>query len=255
MTSTLSLPDGHFLAYHKTTFAQDSTTDITIVFLGGLMSDMNGTKAMALETYCKKQRYNFVRFDYIGHGESSGAFTDGTISLWKANALAIIDKLTTGPLLLIGSSLGGWLMHLAALERPERVKALLGIASAPDFTETLMWDSFSDVIKEQIQSSGIYQMPSDYNDTPYPITRDLIEDGRKHLLLQGPIPIPCPIRLIHGMHDDDVPHHFSTALAERYHSHNVRVILDKAGDHRMSSDEILLLIYNSLEELIELLIK
>lgn len=250
MIEKLHTTDGHILAYHKTIHPHTAPPPPTIVFLGGLMSDMYGTKALALDEYCNKQHYNFIRFDYVGHGESSGSFTDGTISLWKNNVLAVIDELTEGPLLLIGSSLGGWLMLLAAKERPDRVKGLLGIAAAPDFTEELMWNVFSDDVKRELEEHSIYHMPSDYSDCPYPITYDLIKDGRNNLVLNAPISLDCPIRLLHGMKDDDVPHSISLRIAEQSRSDNIRVILDKDGDHKMSSPRMITLLYQALDSLV-----
>jgi pimeloyl-ACP methyl ester carboxylesterase len=244
--SYLDTPNHHRLAYHH--HACDKyTTPPTVVFLGGLMSDMNGTKALYLDAYCKSNGYPFIRFDYVGHGESSGQFTDGTIGLWKENALEIIDRLTQGKLILIGSSLGGWLMLLAALERPERIHALIGIASAPDFTEALMWDVFTDGQKQALLEKGIIDLPSDYSDHPYPITRALIEEGRKHLLLEAPIPLTCPLTLIHGMKDDDVPFDFSLRIAKVFQGEKVKTILLKDGDHRMSDEGTLQVIVGELE--------
>lgn len=248
----LTAQNGDQLAYHKAK-AQKKSSIPNIIFLGGLMSDMNGTKAVALEAFCKGQDYNFIRFDYMGHGESSGKFEDGTISRWKANALEIIDNLTEGKTLLIGSSLGGWIMLLAALERPEKIAALIGIASAPDFTEELMWEQFDESVRQQIIEQGIYHMPSEYGDCPYPVTKALIEDGRKNLLLQNTINLHCPVRLLHGMKDDDVPYSISVRIAEQLSTQDVEVTLIKSGDHRMSDDYTIKILCKTLQETLAIL--
>ena len=177
----LALPGGGRLAYHRSPGQGPG-----LVFLGGFMSDMTGSKATHLEAFARRRGQAFLRFDYRGHGQSSGAFRDGTIGAWRDDALAALDHLTDGPQILIGSSMGGWLMLLAALERPTRVAGLVGIAAAPDFTETLMWPAFSSEIRETLARDGVYLAPSEYGDDPYPITMDLITDGRDHLVLNGP---------------------------------------------------------------------
>lgn len=212
---------------------------------------MTGTKATALEQFCSEKGYNFIRFDYIGHGKSSGKFTDGTIGIWKDNVLAVIDQLTQGKQILVGSSLGGWLMFLAALERKERIAGLIGIAAAPDFTEDLIWDKMDDEAKAELMEKGIYHMESDYSDDAYPITKELIEEGRKHLILRGNIHIDCPVRLLHGMLDEDVPSHFSIMLGEQLTTDNMCVNLVQNGDHRMSTPENIELLCGTLEEMME----
>jgi pimeloyl-ACP methyl ester carboxylesterase len=224
--------DGETIAYHRLAGRRP-----TVVFLGGLMSDMTGTKALHLEGFARARGQAFVRFDYFGHGASSGAFTDGTIGRWAEDAVAVVDALTEGPLVLVGSSMGGWAMLLTALARPARVAALVGIAAAPDFTENLMWDGFDEAVRETLRRDGLYHMPSDYGEEPYPISLGLIEDGRRHLLLRGPIAIACPVRLLHGMADADVPYGTSLRLAERLESRDVTVTLVKAGDHRLSAPD------------------
>ena len=164
------------------------------MFLGGLMSDMSGTKAIALESRCRAAGRAFVRFDYLGHGESSGRFIEGTIGRWHADTLAVLDEIARGPQILVGSSMGGWQMLLAARARPERIVGLIGVAAAPDFTEDLMWDQFDDAAKARIRADGILYLPSEYEDTPYPISFALIEDGRDHLLLRSPLEL---LSLIH----------------------------------------------------------
>ncbi len=202
--------------------------------MGGLMSDMSGSKALALEAHCRAARRAFIRFDYTGHGESSGQFTDGTIGRWHADSLAVVDGIAKGPQILVGSSMGGWQMLLAARARPERVAGLIGIAAAPDFTEDLMWQQFDDAAKAKIHADGILHLPSDYEDTPYPVTLGLIEDGRDHLLLRSPLALTCPIHLTHGMADKDVPWQTALNIAAAVTSEEVSVTLVKGGGHRLS---------------------
>lgn len=198
------------------------------------MSDMTGTKAVALEQFCRARGQAFLRFDYQGHGQSSGKFEEGCIGTWSEDAIAALDALTEGPQILVGSSMGGWIMLLAALARPDRVAGLVGIAAAPDFV-TRMWEEFTPAMQRAILTEGVYRAPSQYSATPYAITHKLIEDGRRHLLLGKPIPLRCPVRLLHGMKDPDVPWDTSLALAGALESTDVDVIFAKEGDHRLST--------------------
>lgn len=200
------------------------------------MSDMTGTKATTLEAHCRGQGRAFLRFDYQGHGQSSGRFEDGTIGLWAADAIEALDRLTEGPQILIGSSMGGWIMLLVALARPRRVAGLIGIAAAPDFVVP-MWEGFSPDIRRQIEQEGVYRAPSQYSPTPYAITKALIEDGRTRLLLDRPLALDCPVRLLHGMKDPDVPWETSIRLSAALISADVETILVKEGDHRLSRPE------------------
>ena len=233
---TLVRPDGESLAYCRTPSGADQTAP-GIVFLGGFKSDMTGTKALALEAFAQARGQGFLRFDYFGHGASSGKFEDGCIGRWAEDSIAALDALTEGPQILVGSSMGGWLMLLTALARPDRVAGLVGIAPAPDFTEDLMWAEFPEAIRQTILTEGRYARPSEYSDDPYVITRKLIEDGRNHLLLRGPIPLTCPVRLLHGMRDPDVPYAVSLRLAEALAGTDVSVTLVKDGDHRLSHEQ------------------
>ena len=210
-----------------------------VVFLGGFRSDMTGAKALALEGFCQGRGQSFLRFDYSGHGASGGEFTDCTVSTWLDDSLDVLEKLTEGPQILVGSSMGGWMMLLAALRRPERVAGLVGVAAAPDFTEELMWPNMAAPTRKKLMKDGVVYRPSAYGDGPYPITKALIEDGRNHLLLGAPIPIRCPVRLLHGMADQDVPWSYSQRLADRLESEDVTVTLFKKGGHRLAEpDEI-----------------
>lgn len=225
----LTRGEGVTIAYHRSPGRGPG-----VMFLGGFMSDMTGTKAVALETFCRARGQAFLRFDYQGHGQSSGRFEEGSIGTWSEDAIAALDALTEGPQILVGSSMGGWIMLLAALARPARVAALVGIAAAPDFV-TRMWDEFTPEIRRTIVTEGVYRAPSQYSAVPYAITHRLIEDGRRHLLLDKPIPLRCPVRLLHGMKDPDVPWDTSLALAGALESTDVDVIFAKEGDHRLST--------------------
>ena len=230
----LSRPDGTTIAYHKTAGDKTGKRAPGLIFLGGFMSDMTGTKALALEAHAQATGQDFLRFDYLGHGASSGRFEDGTIGRWTEDAIAVLDALSEGPQILVGSSMGGWIMLLAAAARPDRIAGLVGVAAAPDFTETLMWQRFSPEIRATMERDGVYYEPSEYNPEPYAITMELIVEGRNHLLMDAPIPISCPVRLIHGTADPDVPWKLSLDLTDRLDSADVEVTLVKDGGHRLS---------------------
>ncbi|HXO00827.1 MAG TPA: alpha/beta hydrolase [Stellaceae bacterium] len=220
-----------------------------IVFLGGFRSDMTGTKALFLEGYCRRQGRAYVRFDYFAHGESSGDFADGTISRWRDDAVAVIDSLTEGPQILVGSSMGGWITVLAALARKERVAALVGIAAAPDFTSDLLPQRLSEAQRRTLRDEGSIVLPSSYDPAGYLYTRALVEDGDRNLVLRGDIALSCPARLLHGMADESVPWQQSLKLAERLSSADVTLTLVKDGDHRLSRDEDLARLARVLDEL------
>lgn len=220
------------------------------MFLSGFMSDMTGTKAVALEEWAVGQGLAYTRFDYQGHGASSGRFADGTIGLWADDALAVLDAVTSGPQILVGSSMGGWMMLLTALRRPERVAGLVGIAPAPDFTDDLMWDLFDEDIRRAIREEGVWLRPSEYGPEPQPITRALIEDGRNHLLLRGPIGVTAPVRVLHGMRDPDVPWQRSLTLAEKLATDDVRLTFVKDGDHRLSRPQDIALLCRTVADLV-----
>lgn len=207
-----------------------------VMFLTGLRSDMSGGKAVALEAMCKRQGRAFLRFDYSGHGLSEGKFEEGTVGAWRADALDVLDALTQGPQILVGSSLGGWIMLLAALARPERIAGLVGIAAAADFATRLMTTRFDAVQRDAMARDGRVAIPSAYSSEPTIFTKQLIEDARTHALLGAPIPLTLPVRLIHGTADPDVPYSLSLEIAEKLASSDVEVLLVKDGDHRLSSE-------------------
>jgi pimeloyl-ACP methyl ester carboxylesterase len=218
-----------------------------LFWLGGFHSDMKGTKAAALDDFAREQGRACVRFDYSGHGESGGAFAEGTIGRWYEDALAVYRRFCRGPQIVVGSSMGGWIALLLARElaRQRReapapdaaaapVAGLVLIAPAPDFTEELMWKSFSPEIRSQIETTGSWLRPSEYGEEPYPITRDLIEDGRRHLVLGGTIDVGCPVRILQGAQDPDVPWQHAFTLTAHLPADDVVLSLIQDGDHRLS---------------------
>ena len=219
------------------------------VFLPGYKSDMTGAKALETEAFCQTHGLACLRLDYSGHGASGGRFEDGAIGRWTDDALFLIDRLTAGPIVLIGSSMGGWIGLLAAIARPERVAGLIGIAAAPDFTEELMWQSMTPDEQQTILRDGVLHVPSQYGD-PYPVTRALIEDGRTRRLLDRPIPLACPVRLLQGQRDPDVPWQTALRIAERLESDDVQITLIKDGDHRLSRPQDLALLRRALAALL-----
>ena len=217
-----------------------------IVFLGGFRSDMTGTKAVFLEGWARERGQAFLRFDYSGHGASSGAFTDGSIGDWVEDARAVLS-LTDGPQILVGSSMGGWIALLLAREIPERVAGLVGIAAAPDFTEDAMWAGFSEAQKADLMR-GQVTLPSDYADVPTVITRHLIEDGRTRLVLRSPLDLACPVRLLHGTRDADVPPATALRLLDHATGPDIRLTLVKGADHRFSTPNCLALIASAIAD-------
>jgi len=241
----LARPDGATIAYHRLAGKGPG-----IVFLGGFRSDMTGTKALFLEDYCRQHGRAYVRFDYFAHGTSSGDFSQATIGRWREDAIAIIDSLTAGPQILVGSSMGGWIMLLAALARRERIAALVGIAGAPDFTEELLWPRLTPLEREEISERGSVVLPTPFDPGGYLYTRALIEDGKRHLLLRGPIALDMPVRLLHGLRDASVPWQLSLRLAERLTSYDVAVTLIKDGEHRLSREPDLARLAQTLDALL-----
>ncbi|MFN7180283.1 alpha/beta fold hydrolase [Hyphomonas sp.] len=226
-------PEGRRLAYRRVRAAAGSPT---FVWLCGFKSDMSGGKAQAVEAWSKAHGHGALLFDYSGHGQSEGRFEDGTISAWREDMLAVIDALSEGSLVLVGSSMGGWMALLAAQARPERVKGLVLIAPAPDFTEKLMWPEFTPEQQDEILQEGFTLRPSDYGE-PYAITRALIEDGRNWSILDGDIAFEGPVRILQGMEDPDVPWGHALALASALTTPDLVLTLVKDGDHRLSRDE------------------
>ena len=252
--------DGATIAYRRTEGRGAAVSPApwpTVVFLPGFRSDMEGGKALALEAWCRAEGRGFLRFDYTGHGLSSGSFEDGTIGQWADDAVFAIEALTAGPLVLVGSSMGGWIMMLAARALAERngphraapqwaapqwvapqwIAGLVGVAPAPDFTEDLIMANASPALRRDLERDGVHYEPSDYSDEPTPITRRLIEDGRERLVLGAPFPFAGPVRIIQGMADPDVPWRHALRVADAFAGADVEILLVKSGDHRLSEPD------------------
>jgi pimeloyl-ACP methyl ester carboxylesterase len=235
-------PEGRRIAYRQT-----AGTGPGIVFLGGFRSDMEGTKAVHLEQAAQARGRAFLRFDYSGHGASSGRFEDGGIGDWAADAMAVIKALTKGPQVLVGSSMGGWISLLAARAMPARLAGLVTIAAAPDFTEDSMWDGFDEAQRAALLRDGVVHLPSEYGD-PYPITRRLIEDGRDNLVLRSPLTLPFPVRFLQGSADLDVDLLVALRLLEHATGPDMRLSIVKGADHRFSDTPCLDLITDTVDE-------
>lgn len=241
-----TLANGTRLAYHRSLGAAPG-----VVFLGGFTSDMTGAKATTLERWCRGRGQAFIRFDYSGHGASSGKFADATIGGWLREVLEVVDQLTEGPQILVGSSMGAWLMLLAALERPERIAALLGLACAADFTDYLLWQRLDETLRQRLRRERVITLPSPYGE-PYIIALNLIEEAERHWLLNRPkLAINCPVRLIHGMNDLSVPWRISVQVLERLMSSDARLLLIKDGEHTLSREQDLLALTRALGDLLD----
>lgn len=239
----LDRPDGERVAWRRVEGAAP-----TVVWLGGFNSDMTGTKAEALADWASAAGRGYVRFDYFGHGASSGDFAKGTITRWREDALAVIDTLTERELVLVGSSMGGWIACLAALARPERIKAMVLVAPAPDFTEKLMAPEIPPEGHAALAADGVWLRPSAYGD-PYPIARALLEDGARWSILGGePVPIGCPVRILQGERDPDVPWRHALELAQTLKGDDVVFSLIKDGDHRLSRPQDIARLIAAVEE-------
>ena len=241
----LTRRDGATIAYRRLAGRSPG-----VLFCAGFRSDMTGTKASFLEGYCRSRGHAFVRFDYFGHGASSGEVAQGTIGRWADDAVAVLDELTEGPQIIVGSSMGGWVMLLAALARVERVHALVGIAAAPDFTEDLVWPRLTPEQQEECRRTGSVTLPSKYDPSGYTHSLGSFEDGRQHLVMRSEIALLCPVRLLHGMLDAAVPWQTSLRLAERLASRDVVVTLVKEGDHRLSKEADLARLAATLDEMV-----
>lgn len=242
--SYLDTAQGRRIAYHHS-----AGEGPCVVFLGGLKSDMEGTKAIHLEEWAQATGRAFLRFDYSGHGESSGTFEEGCIGDWHQDTLAAVDTLIDGPILPVGSSMGGWQALLLARARPERLAGLVTIAAAPDFTEDGWWDGFDDAQKRQLEEEGRVELPSDYME-PYVVTRRMVEDGRAHLVLRAPLELPFPVRMVQGTADTAVSVATATRLLEHAASPDMHLLLVKDADHRFSDGPCLGLIERAVEEVL-----
>ncbi|ANP35607.1 alpha/beta hydrolase [Phaeobacter gallaeciensis] len=240
----LETPQGRRIAYHKTEGAGP-----VIVFLGGLKSDMEGTKAIHLEAWAQAQGRAFLRFDYSGHGESSEKFEDGCIGDWHEDTLAAVAALTEGPIVPVGSSMGGWQALLLARAVPERIAGMVTIAAAPDFTEDGYWASFTEAQKAELDAQGYVELPSDYME-PYRISQRMIEDGRTRLVLRSPLALPFPVRCLQGTADTAVSTETALRLLDHAECEDMRLTLVKDADHRFSDEACLKLIEAALEEVL-----
>lgn len=244
MTTYVTTPQGRRIAYCLT-----AGQGPTVVFLGGFKSDMAGTKAVFLEDWAKAAGRAFLRFDYSGHGLSEGAFTEGAIGDWFDDACAALE-LVEGPVVLVGSSMGGWISLLVARRMPERIAGLVTVAAAPDFTEDSMWCGFSDAQKAALETDGQVALPSEYGD-PYIITRRLIEEGRDNLVLRDPLPLRFPVRFLQGTADVDVDLSVALRLLDHAEGTDMRLTLVKGADHRFSDPTCLGLIASSIQEVLD----
>jgi len=235
------------IAYHKISSIPNDKPGL--IFLSGFNSDMSGTKAQSILNFAQNTGYDYICFDYFGTGKSSGKFEDGTIGMWLENSLAIIDQLTNKPQIIIGSSMGGWIMLLAALLRPNKICGLIGIAAAPDFTEELIWDCMTAQQKEAIVKEKVISFSNEFCDEPYPISYNLITEAREHLLLKQDINLDIPIRLIHGTNDKDVPYSTALRLIEKITSNDAQLHLLKNSGHRLSAPDELKFIYQEINNL------
>ncbi|WP_425092589.1 alpha/beta fold hydrolase [Tropicimonas sp. S265A] len=245
MMDTLNTARGRKLAYVKT-----GGTGPTVVFLGGLRSDMSGTKALYLEEWAKTRGQKFLRFDYSGHGESSGAFEDGSVAEWAEDAIDLLTAVTNGPLVLVGSSMGGWVSLVVAKALKERVSGLVTVAAAPDFTEDEWWAGFSEAQRAVLERDGRIEVPSDYDEGPYVVTYKLIEDSRRILVFPEPLPLPFPVRFLHGTADEVVPTTLALRLLDHAEATDMRLTLVDGADHRFSTPDCLELIAASIAEVL-----
>lgn len=230
-------------------YRRDDGEGPMVVWLGGFHSDMRSSKAEALSRWARQNGRAFLRFDYSAHGESEGDVASGTISRWLEDACGILDHVTTGKLILVGSSMGGWLSLLLARTHLSRLAGMVLIAPAVDFTESLMWAQFDARIRQEIMENGVWHRPSAYSPVPYPITRDLIEDGRRHLILGAPQRVGCPIHILQGMQDPDVPYSHTLTLMEYLPQDEVTLTLINDGDHRLSRDQDIAKLIAAVEQM------
>ena len=244
--------EGIGIAYHHSRARGSGTTLPGVVFLGGFMSNMEGGKALHLEAMCRERGQQYTRLDYRGHGQSGGVFADAGISDWAGDAGAVIESITTGPQILVGSSMGGWVMLLVTKQFPARIRGLVGIAPAPDFV-LRMEEALSDDQKAELDAQGFTTRPTPYSDAPYVISKRLLEDGKANLVLSGPgHPFLGPVRILHGLEDDAVPWQNSLELAQKLASGDIRITYIKGGDHRLSEPDQLAMLDATVQEVSQL---
>lgn len=243
---TLYVSADRELAYHKLNAQGDGASAPGLIFLGGFRSDMTGAKAMFLQNWAEARGLSYLRFDCRGHGASSGVFEEGCVGDWAEDAAEVLQRLTKGPQILVGSSMGGWIALLLARRFPDRIAGLVGVAAAPDFTQR-RWLGFTTVQQQEIEKQGYIALVSAYDDAPYLYTLKLFEDGRKQEVLDQPLVLPFPVRLLHGTADPDVPYSVSVELLEHATCEDARLTLVKGGDHRLSSPENLRLLGKTID--------
>ena len=246
MTKFLTTPTGHKLAYSFT-----KGTGPTVIFLGGFKSDMEGSKAIFLEKWAKKRNRAFLRFDYSGHGQSSGDFLNLGIGDWCSDAKQVIELAGNNGIILIGSSMGGWISLLLSRDLGSRLKGLITIAAAPDFTEDSMWKNFTEDQKKEVLNKGVLYLPSDY-DEPYPITRYLIENGRQNLVLHEPLELTCPVRLMQGTEDTAVTRETALKLFDHINADDLSLFFKRGADHSFSDQGCLEILEKNLENMLEI---
>ena len=250
----------HLLKFHKTktgrkiAYVKTKGTAPGIVFLGGFMSDMSGTKALHLEAMCKEQGLSFLRFDYSGHGKSSGVFVDGCIGDWANDAQDLLENVTDGPQILVGSSMGGWIALLLAKRNSEKIAGMVTIAAAPDFTEDGYWAGFNKATRQHLLEEGVVNIPSSYGNA-YPITKRLIDDGRAHLVLRQPLHLPFPVRLLQGDLDEDVSMELANKLFAHIQCSDVQLTLLKGADHSFSAPNALSLIEAAITNVVSVVLE
>ncbi len=242
----LKLSRGRRIAYCRS----HGSSDPGIVFLGGFGSDMEGTKALRLERWAAKRGRSFLRFDYTGHGQSSGRFEDGCIGDWSADAFDAIQKLTSGPQLLVGSSMGGWIALLLARRCPEKIMALVGIAAAPDFTDDFERNRLTQEQLREVTDTGKVELPSEYSDQPMVVTRKLLQDGPRNFVLNAPLCLPFPVRFLQGTADEDVEQSTAIRLLNHAEGPDMRLVMVKDADHRFSNERCLKLIEDTVASLL-----
>ena len=245
MTEYLTSPQGRRLAFNRS-----PGTGPGMVFLGGFKSDMEGSKARFLEDWARTQGRAFLRFDYSGHGVSGGAFEAGCIGDWRDDARAVIEAQTTGPQVLVGSSMGGWISLLLAREMPRRIAGLVTIAAAPDFTVTTWESELTEAQRDEVRRTGLTRLESDYADNPYIFTARLFEDGANQRVMTSPLPLPFPTRLLQGTADTDVAPQTAIGLLDHATGPDIRLVLVKGADHRFSTPDCLALIARSVEDVL-----
>ena len=245
MTKFLVTPTGQQLAYSLI-----RGTGPTVIFLGGFKSDMEGSKAIFLEKWAKKRNRSFLRFDYSGHGQSSGDFLNLGIGDWCNDAKQIIGLTENNGIILVGSSMGGWIALLLSRELGSRLKGLITIAAAPDFTEESMWKNFTEDQKKEVLNKGVLYLPSDYSE-PYPITRYLIENGRQNLVMREPLELTCPVRLMQGTEDTAVTRETALKLFDHINANDLSLFFKRGADHSFSDQGCLEILEKNLEDILQ----